>query len=216
MSPITSKLTVLIATGNPAKAQQLQGLFSGLPVSFTHPAQVAGPPTVVEDASAHLANAQEKAVAWSRAAGGLALASDGGLVVPALGETWNSLTTRRSMGDGLDDRERAGRMLAMMKPYHGTERRVSFVEALAVARDGEPLDAWQAEGLHGLLDDTYEPAPETPEGFWVAGLWLSLVHSKRYWRLTEAELAAAEAPWLQLRPHLHLLIEKLALEAQPS
>ena len=216
MGITASKLTVLIATGNAAKAQQLQGLLSGLPVSFSYPAQVAEPPTVVEDGSTHLANAQEKAVGWSRAAGGLALASDGGLVVPALGEAWNSLTTRRSMGDGLDDRERAERMLAMMKLYCGPERRVSFVEALAIARDGEPLDAWQAEGLHGLLDEAYEPAPETPEGFWVAGLWLSLIHSKRYWRLTEAELAAAEAPWLQLRPCLRLLIEKLALEAQPS
>ena len=157
---------MLLATRNQAKAEQLRGLFAGLPLRFSYPEQVVKAPAVSEDGRTHLDNARQKAVAWSQAVGGLAVASDGGLVVPALQDAWNSLTTRRAMGEGLDDRERAERMLGLMRPYHGEDRRVSFAEALAVARSGKVLGAWQAEGLHGLLADSFEPAPETPEGFW--------------------------------------------------
>ena len=200
---------MLLATRNQAKAEQLRGLFAGLPLRFSYPEQVVKAPAVSEDGRTHLDNARQKAVAWSQAVGGLAVASDGGLVVPALQDAWNSLTTRRAMGEGLDDRERAERMLGLMRPYHGEDRRVSFAEALAVARSGKVLGAWQAEGLHGLLADSFEPAPETPEGFWVAGLWLSPIDRKRYWRLTGAEMEVAKAPWLQLRPRLRRLVKKL-------
>ncbi len=210
--PVSAKrteLSILLATRNQAKAEQIRGLFAGLPLRFSYPDRVAKPPTVLEDGSTHLENAREKAVAWSQAVGGLAVASDGGLVVPALQGAWSSLTTRRAMGEGLDDRQRAERMLELMRPYYGEARRVSFAEALAVARGGTVLGAWQAEGLHGLLAGSFEPAPETPQGFWVTGLWLSPLDGKRYWRLTEAEMEAAEAPWLQLRPRLRRLVEGL-------
>ncbi|MDO8751177.1 MAG: hypothetical protein Q7K03_08545 [Dehalococcoidia bacterium] len=57
-------------------------------------------PKVREDGLAHQANATAKAVAWSVAYGGMAIASDGGLVAPALGDWWDSLRTRRFLEGG--------------------------------------------------------------------------------------------------------------------
>ena len=205
----SASLHILLATSNPAKAKRMQGLFDGLQVAFRHAKDIARQPVVAEDGSTHLEIAQAKAVAWSAAATGVAIASDGGLVVPALGESWSSLFTRRSTGAELSDAARAEQLLALMQPYKGPQREVSWVEALAVARDGTLLGAWEAQGLRGLLAHTYSPPPGATAGFWLPGLWCSGTSAKRYWEMTDEELAGAGDPWAQLRPAVRHAVENL-------
>ena len=99
----TPEVPLLLATTNPAKLVRLRWVVEGLPYATITPADL--PPgqaaTVPEDGASFAGNARQKAEAWSSAAGGmLALASDGGLEVPALGERWQALRTRRNAGEG--------------------------------------------------------------------------------------------------------------------
>jgi inosine/xanthosine triphosphate pyrophosphatase family protein len=207
---MSAALRVLLATANPAKAEHLAWLCAGLRVEPVHPGPGGGP-QVAEDAASHLGNAVRKAVAWSARQGGVALASDGGLVVPALEGEWSSLTTRRATGTGLEtDEERAGRLLRHMARLADAERAAHWVEAVAIARDGRLVGAWQAQGLAGVIAQTYAPQPGAADGFWVSGLWADATTGQRLWELDEAARERLADPWLTLALPARDLLARLA------
>jgi inosine/xanthosine triphosphate pyrophosphatase family protein len=207
---VSAPLRVLLATQNPAKAERLAWLCAGLPVEPVHPGPGEGP-QVNEDAASHLGNAVRKAVAWSAARGGVALASDGGLVVPALEGEWSSLTTRRATGAGLEtDAERAGRLLRHMARLTQEQRAAHWVEAVAIARDGRLVGAWQAQGLAGVIAQDYAPQPGAVDGFWVSGLWVEPEGGLRLWELDEAARARLADPWLALATPARDLLARMA------
>jgi len=79
-------LTIVLATSNHGKIQELRALLADLPVQFLSVADVLGEqPTIVEDGATFEANALIKARAVARATRTLALADDSGLEVDALG-----------------------------------------------------------------------------------------------------------------------------------
>ena len=203
-------LSVLLATTNPAKAERLRALAAGVALTLVEPSSIATPPAVEEDAASHLGNAIHKAVAWSRAHRAVALASDGGLAIPALGDDWSSLVTRRGTGGDVSDEEHAVRLLRRMRDLDGERRAAHWTEAVALAREGALLGAWEASGLRGHIADAYVPPPNGAGGFWVRGLWVSGASSKRHWELSEADLAAEDDPWLTLAPLVRDLLGRLA------
>ncbi len=203
-------LSVLLATTNPAKAARLHVLAAGAGITLIDGSSIASPPEVEEDAASHLANAIRKAVVWSRERSEVALASDGGLAIPALGGDWSSLVTRRGTGGDVSDEEHAARLLRRMRDLRGDQRAAHRVEAVALGRDGALLGAWEASGLHGRIADDYVPPPGGTGGFWIPGLWVSDASGKREWELSEADLAAEDDPWLALKPLLRDLIERLS------
>ena len=144
-------LSVLAATRNPDKAQRIRALLDGLDVDLADGSALPGAPDPPEDDQSHLAVAVAKAAAWSRAERCLAVASDGGLVIPALGDGWSSLVTRRGTGAGVSDEERGARLLRRMRGLDGERRACRWTEAVAVARGGELLGAWEASGLNGAI-----------------------------------------------------------------
>jgi XTP/dITP diphosphohydrolase len=192
-------ISVLLGTGNPAKQSRLRRLLVGLPLNITTP----GEPGVVADApdeqgATHEENARLKAEVWSRTRGTLAISSDGGLVVPALGRRWESLLTRRFAGEEADDEARLECLLRLMRPYRGQEREASWVEALAIARDGRTLASWEVEGATGLLLDEIGSSPVVP-GFWVFSIWYFPELGKTYNALDEHELERLNDHWSQLK-----------------
>ncbi|MFQ5860685.1 MAG: non-canonical purine NTP pyrophosphatase [Dehalococcoidia bacterium] len=198
-TPAGGGTSVLLATTNAAKVERLRWLLEGLPLTLLGPDRVIPRPQVEESGSTHQANAALKAQAWSQAAGGLAIASDGGLVIPVLGSRWDSRETQRFAGAHADDRRRLERLLELLQPYRGQARRALWVEAVAVAQDGGLLSSWQAQGGEGLLAESYEPQHVVP-GFWVATLWYFPRFGKRYVEMSPEELAQAADPWAQLKP----------------
>jgi inosine/xanthosine triphosphate pyrophosphatase family protein len=170
---------IVLATSNPAKRAQLRWLLASLPLD---PLEV--PALEVAETAADLAgNAAAKAVAYS--SGGLAIASDGGLEVPALGERWNPLLTRRQGQAGL-------RRLAS-----GLEdRRVRWSEAVALTEDGRLLATWTASGTEGELAPEPWPAPGE---FWVWDVFYFPELAKVWSQLTEDERARVDRTWLALR-----------------
>jgi XTP/dITP diphosphohydrolase len=82
----TYKETLVVATGNRGKLEELRALLAGLPIEVRAVADVMHePPVVVEDAETFAGNAIKKARAVAAATMMLTLADDSGLEVDVLG-----------------------------------------------------------------------------------------------------------------------------------
>lgn len=189
---------ILLATGNPAKQQTLRWLLEGLPLQPVTPRELGLHSVPEEDGDTHEAIARLKARDWSRAADMLVIASDGGLVVPALGGNWESRFTHRFAGMEADDDERTRQLLEMMSPFRGDERRASWVEAVAVADRGEVLASWELAGSTGIIQESPGNAPQVP-GFWVFSLWYFPEQDKTYNELTPLEKDSLDDHWTRLK-----------------
>lgn len=192
---------LLLATGNTDKQRMLAWLLEGLPVEPVTPAQAGVSASPDESAETHEAIARAKAEAWSMAAGIPAIASDGGLLVPALGANWESRYTRRFAGPAADDAERQRRLLNLLEPYRGSDRDAAFVEGLAIADGGCTLASWEAHGATGRIVNSLADSgdPTSGDGFWVFPLWYFEQFHRTYDRLTQTERASLGDHWEILR-----------------
>ena len=188
---------ILLATGNRDKQHEFQRLLDGLPLSPVTPAEVGLTTVPGEEGDTHEAIARDKAAQWSAAGSMLAIASDGGLVVPALGPRWESRYTRRFAGPAADNNERLARLLELMRPHTGLDRQASWVEALAIAYRGRVLVSWELTGGLGYLDDE-PPADPLPE-FWVFSVWRFPQYGAVYSQLTTEQKQSIDDHWARLR-----------------
>ena len=193
--------SVLLATGNADKQRMLRWILEGLPVAPVTPAELGIAAEPDESADTHEAIARAKAEEWSNVAGMAAIASDGGLLVPALGANWESRHTRRFAGPAADDRERQRRLLALLQPYSGADRAAAFVEGLAIAERGRTLASWEVRGATGRIVDGLDEAgdPTGGDGFWVFPLWYFPEFARTYDKLTDAERGSLGDHWESLR-----------------
>ena len=202
------RVALVLATRNPAKAVQLRELLAGLDLELTDGASFPDAPDAEEEGGSHLAIAIAKAAAWSRALGTLVVASDGGLNIPALGDGWSSLITRRGTGEDVPDEERAQRLLRRMRELEDERRACWWTEAVAVARSGELLGAWEANGLEGYVAHDFVPPEGGTNGFWVGGLWVTHDGVRR-WALSTEDVVRLGDPWASLREPLRGLVRRL-------
>ncbi|HIF43773.1 MAG TPA: non-canonical purine NTP pyrophosphatase [Dehalococcoidia bacterium] len=186
---------ILLATGNSDKQQAFRSLLSGLSFSPVTPASLGVSASTLEDGDTHEAIAIEKAVAWSGAASMLAIASDGGLIIPSLGPSWQSRHTRRFAGPGMSDSQRVDGLLELMQPFTGADRNASWAEAVAIAYKGRLLASWELLGATGELAKT-KPTGLIPE-FWVFTIWNFPQLGKTYNELTPEELLSLNDHWSQ-------------------
>ena len=195
---------LLLATTNRAKADQLAWVFadSGLPVRTLPPDAGPGP---AEQGRTFAENAEAKARYWSERYACLAAASDGGLVIPALGDRWDALRTARAAGPLAGDVDRAEHLLRLAQGLTGAEREVFWLEALAIGRDGQLLASWSARGERALLVESFEPARLRP-GFWAASLCLVPGRGLTLAELPPEELARASGTWAELRRQVRAFV----------
>ena len=225
-------LPILLATGNPDKQRMLQWLLAGLPVRPVKPADLPVHAEPDESGETHESIARAKAAAWSQAAGMPAVASDGGLLLPALGANWESRYTRRFAGPAADDAERQRRLLELLAPYSGAARSAAFVEGLAIADAGQTVASWEVQGPTGRIVNTLPEAdsptgpiastlaeadsPTAGGGFWVFPLWRFAEYGRTYDRLTEAERAALGDHWAALRELVRKFLPDWAARRNPK
>ena len=112
---MTANSFVLLATTNPAKVQRLRSVIQTLGASCRTIADYPEFTSPSETGPSHEANAKLKAMYWSQACRGLAIASDGGMDIPALGSSWDSVFTNRATGTDSTDEDRRLRLLEIMK-----------------------------------------------------------------------------------------------------
>ena len=188
---------ILLATGNRDKQAQFREILDGLPLSPVTPGEIGLSSAPDEDGDTHEAIARDKAMQWSSSSSMLAMASDGGLVIPALGPRWESRFTHRFAGPAADNGERLARLLELMHSYRGEERRASWVEALALADRGRVLVSWELSGGIGYLDEQ-PPAGPLPE-FWVFSVWRFPQYGATYNQLTAVQRDSINDHWGHLR-----------------
>jgi inosine/xanthosine triphosphate pyrophosphatase family protein len=188
---------LFIGTTNPAKADRLRRAVDEWPFELLGPDDLPEPPEApVEHGDSHRDVAIRKAIAWSMATAHLTMASDGGLVIPALGVAWDSLTTKRSAGHDADDAQRLERLVALMQPFRGDDRRASWAESVAIARGRDLVVSWEVEGPTGFLAE--RPSHTRIDGFWAASLWHFPKFGKAYTELSVGELEEVGDPWTRL------------------
>lgn len=206
---------VLLATTNAAKQDELRRILDGLEVTGVTPAEAgATAPLFDEEGGTHLEVAVAKARAWASVSGLPALASDGGLSIPALGPRWNGLRNRRFAGPTDDDRIEA--LLALMEGLDGPQRNAFFREAVALALpDGGIVAAVEARGPDAFVATT--PDPRRQPGFWVTPLLLYPPRMVTGFDLTSRERAELVTAWDRVRGEARHDIEKwLAVSILPG
>ena len=194
------RLRVLLATKNPAKQAKLRWLLEGIDIiPALAPAWVPDMPSVAEEGVTHRENAERKARLWSRPSHMVTIASDGGLVIPALGERWNGLRTKRFAGKDATEKDRLDRLLELMEPYTGEQRAAYWLEAVAIADMGRILSSWTVQSQPGLIETHYDPAAVI-EGFWAFSLWRLPHWGKTYAELSREEQDSSDGHWGQIQP----------------
>ena len=189
----------MLATSNPDKQRTFRWLLDGLPLDLVSPQDSSLTSVPEEEGKTHHAVARLKAQQWSEAGSILAIASDGGLVVPVLGADWASLYTHRFAGDAASDADRVNRLLELLKPFRGAKRQASWVESLAIAHRGRILASWEVHGATGVISEkTPAEIPET-HGFWAFSLWEFPQLGKTYAQLSLQERDSMDDHWFRLR-----------------
>lgn len=192
---------ILLATTNSAKTEHLAWLLEGVPLRRVTLAEAGlqseSPPS--EDQPTLQAIAASKAIAWSRSFGGLALASDGGISIPALGDSWEERLTARFAGSQATDKQRVEALLALLRPFRSEERLAYFRECVALANNGTLLQSWSAESAPGLIAETYRP-DQLVSGFWLLTLWCDPQSGKRLGVFTPDDPAYPDGAWASLKP----------------
>ena len=130
--PARPSHTLLLATNNVHKLDELRQILARLPVVLVSPRQLALDVEVAETGGTFEENAVLKASAFARAAGLPALADDSGLEVDALsGEP--GVHSRRFAGEHASDADRIAAVLERLKDVPDERRAARFRCVMAVA-----------------------------------------------------------------------------------
>lgn len=150
---------LLLATNNPAKAQEYRLLLQGLPFHLTTPAEEGIELQVRETGKTLEGNATIKAKAYATQGNLLTLADDSGLEVAALGGEPGALSARYA-GEGVSDSERIEYLLAKLRLIPWEERAACFRCVIAIAMPDGKIELCQGE-CRGTI--AFEPKGD--EGF---------------------------------------------------
>lgn len=173
---------------------------------------------IAEDEITFEANAATKALALSREPGidTLVVASDGGMLVPALGTNWNPLTTRRFAGPQATDLDRIRQLLQRAQHLQDDERTISWCEAVALAHRGTLIGVWSAESEPGMLATTFNAALlDLNPGFWMPVIWLVPRFGYRPLAvLTDTERARIEDHWYRLQAPVRRALREFGIAGE--
>jgi hypothetical protein len=185
-------IELVLATTNLAKVARLQWMLADSPSLGVRP----GPRLeVAEGARSLVDNALAKARAWAAATSAWAIATDGGLEVPALGAEWNPVLTGR---------QGAATLLALLAPRADAARlayqreSVVVVDATGAARvaiEVRSAPRWVAREL-----DRAAAAPEA--GFWLPSVLRYGPTRRAAAELSPADRAQLDDHWAAVRDRL--------------
>jgi inosine/xanthosine triphosphate pyrophosphatase family protein len=190
---------IILATTNPAKAQALaERVGPDLVVEpLPSPALAGHIPDEADFGSTYTEIAAAKAVWYSRhIPKQFITASDGGLLVPSLKGRWEPIHTARYAGVSAGREASVGALLERARHLRAGDRRIGWMEALAVARDGELLASWVAKSPPGELATRLPPDFDPTAGFWVPYIWRCPEYGGRLLsELTDYERLARRDHW---------------------
>jgi XTP/dITP diphosphohydrolase len=155
-------LTLVIATSNEGKLNELRSLFRDLPVQLLSLPSVLGDRLVIpEDGATFEANAVTKARTACKATGLYALADDSGLEVKALAGR-PGVRSARFAHERATDAENNAALLRELEEVPDGERAARFRCVLALA---SPWDREHVETVEGSVEGLIARAPRGNGGF---------------------------------------------------
>jgi len=157
--PSSSEQSLVVATGNRAKARELRALLGDIPYCVADLSDFPGLTLPAEGASSYEDNARLKARAVAAATGALALADDSGLEVDALGGRPGVLSARYG-GEALTDEERCVALLRDLRDVP-SDRRTARYRCVVALCTPEGREATVEGVVEGVLVD----APRGHGGF---------------------------------------------------
>ena len=150
-------MTLVIATTNPGKADEIRDMLKGFPVDIKSLAEFGPIPAVEEDGETFDDNAYKKAAFTSKILGLPALADDSGLVVGAL-DGAPGVFSARYAGENATDVQRYTKLLNEMEGR--TNRQAAFECVISIAVPSGPALTYEAR-CEGLIAE----APSGDYGF---------------------------------------------------
>lgn len=194
---------IVIASTNPHKINKIKLILEPYFDGVKSLLDFADVTPVEENGTTFAANAKLKALGLSKELHTTVIATDGGATMPALGDTWNALYTRRFIGENKTDEDRVNKMLEMMKGK--TDRRVWFTEAYALCKDGETLFEFEVNGPVGHIKESWDGRMKP--GAWLLSLWHLPNRNKDFFDLTPEEIKEEENTWAALKQKIDLYFQ---------
>jgi XTP/dITP diphosphohydrolase len=156
-------IQLFVASSNPGKLREYRALAepAGAAVELEFLPGFDSLPPFEEIWPTFAENAAGKVLHYSRAASGLVIADDSGIVVPALGGA-PGVHSARYAGPEATDADRIRKLLGEMRGKKGEERRAHFVCVVAVAESGRMHGIFSASAEGMLLE---EPRGENGFGY---------------------------------------------------
>jgi XTP/dITP diphosphohydrolase len=159
MLELSNAMKLLVATQNPGKVHELRLLLAPLEASLCFPFELGLQVTVPEDGDTYADNARQKALAYARASGLLALADDSGLEVDALAGAPGIHSARYTPGH---DADRVAALLAQLRDVAWEQRIARFRCVVVIATPSGEL--YSTEGMcQGMI--AFEPAGQGGFGY---------------------------------------------------
>lgn len=161
--------TILIGTGNTAKAAEVERFFPDLTVNWKTLADVAPDFKMDESEPTFEGNARKKAIEIAAATGLATIAGDGGLEIPALGN-WPGVKSRRIKPD--DEEATDEEIIVITKSriagLSDSDRQFRFVSVFAFALPDGRVVTGRGELRGGMRLETH---PNPPHGFPYRAFW---------------------------------------------
>ncbi len=213
----TQRDTLVVATGNRGKLEELRALLAGLPLQVLGVSEVLRPPPkVIEDGATFAENAIKKACAVSRATMMLTVADDSGLEVDVL-DGRPGVRSARFAHDRATDAENNAALLAALAAHgqppggEGFPARFRCVLALVdpFTGSGEPRT------VAGVCDGMVTRAPRGSGGFGYDPLFVVAGTDRTMAELSEHEknrLSHRARAFAALRPLLEGILRERAAQ----
>ena len=156
--------SLVLATGNPGKVDELRALLADLPLTLRPASDLDDPPDVTEDADTLDGNARKKARAFHEHTGLPTLADDTGLEVAAL-DGGPGVHTARFAGPDATPDDNKRRLLDVMEGVE--DRRARFRTVAALVEDDGTTRTFE-----GICSGTITTEPQGDGGFGYDPLFL--------------------------------------------
>lgn len=189
---------IVIASSNPHKIAKIKLILEPYFDDIKSLADYPQLDKIDENGATFAENAKIKALDISKQLHATVIATDGGANIPALGDIWNSLYTRRFIGENKTDEDRVHKMLEMMQGK--SDRRIWFTEAYVLCKDGKVLFETQVDSPEGRIKESWDGRMKP--GAWLLALWHLPNRNKDFFDLTPEEIAVEENTWATLEQRI--------------
>lgn len=185
-------IKIFLGSRNKAKHFFYHKYCSLIDCEFLTPDDLDEHPKFEENGETIKENAEIKAINWSRHTPDVVLAEDCGFDIPAL-DNWEKVSSKRNLGENLNDDDRRKKLLELMKNLKGEDRKVLWTVAIALAKEGKLLGSVSFDNPHpSYILEKIDPKVKVIPGEFLSCIEFKPEFGKVYTELTDEEIEKNE------------------------